>query len=104
MSNSDRLLQRDGDTYRAETMYLLYESLAISRELGMRSLMERVLSRREILRCAGLPFCDGGSHAPCRAVKIITEFQAIDQLDESAFIGGVRHGRKKSDHTPGSIA
>ncbi len=50
MSNSDRLLQRDGDTYRAETMYLLDESLAISRELGMRSFMERVLSRREILR------------------------------------------------------
>lgn len=49
MSNSDRLLQRDGDAYRAETMYLLDESLAISSELGMRPLMERVLSRREIL-------------------------------------------------------
>ncbi len=64
MSNSDRLLQRDGDEDRADAMYLLDESLAIFSELGMRSLMERVLSRREILRCAGLPFCDGGSHGP----------------------------------------
>ncbi len=30
-------------------MSLLDESLSISRELGMRPLMERVLSRREIL-------------------------------------------------------
>ena len=32
------------------TMSLLDESLAISNELGMRPLMERVLSRREILK------------------------------------------------------
>ncbi len=63
MSNADCLLQRGGDEYRADAMYLLDESLAISSELGMRSLMERVLSRREILRCAGL-FCDGGSPGP----------------------------------------
>jgi len=31
-------------------MVLLDEALAISRELGMRPLMERVLSRREILK------------------------------------------------------
>jgi hypothetical protein len=31
-------------------MNLLDESLAVSNELGMRPLMERVLSRREILR------------------------------------------------------
>ncbi len=64
MSNSDCLLQRDGDTYRAETMYLLDESLAISSELGMRSLMERVLSRREILRCAGYRFVMVGAMVP----------------------------------------
>ena len=34
---------------RAKAMSLLDESLSISRELGMRPLMERVLSRREIL-------------------------------------------------------
>jgi tetratricopeptide (TPR) repeat protein len=34
---------------RAKAMALLDEALAISRELGMRPLMERVLSRREIL-------------------------------------------------------
>jgi tetratricopeptide (TPR) repeat protein len=34
---------------RAKAMALLDEGLAISRELGMRPLMERVLSRREIL-------------------------------------------------------
>ena len=64
MSKADCLLQRDGDEDRAEAMYLLDESPAIFSELGMRSLMERVLSRREILRCAGLPFCDGETHGP----------------------------------------
>ncbi len=34
MSNSDCLLQRDGDEYRADAMYLLDESLAISSKLG----------------------------------------------------------------------
>ena len=37
------------DADRAKAMSLLEESLAISSELGMRPLMERVLSRREIL-------------------------------------------------------
>ncbi|MCH8281148.1 MAG: tetratricopeptide repeat protein, partial [Chloroflexi bacterium] len=46
---ADMLLQRDGDGDRAKAMSLLDESLAISSELGMRPLMERVLSRREIL-------------------------------------------------------
>ena len=35
---------------RAKAVCLLDESLATSRELGMRPLMQRVLSRREILR------------------------------------------------------
>ena len=46
---ADLLLQRSGDGDRAKAMSLLDEALAISRELGMRPLMERVLSRREIL-------------------------------------------------------
>ena len=47
---ADTLLQRNepGDGEKATS--LLDESLAISSELGMRPLMERVLSRREILR------------------------------------------------------
>ncbi len=44
------LLQRNGSGYREKAMSLLDESLAISSELGMRPLMERVLSRREILK------------------------------------------------------
>ena len=47
---ADALLERAGDGDRQKAMALLDESLAISRELGMRPLMERVLSRREILR------------------------------------------------------
>ena len=47
---ADTLLQREGDGDREKAMSLLDESLKISRELGMRPLMERVLSRREILR------------------------------------------------------
>ncbi len=46
---ADALRERDSDGDRAKAMVLLDESLAISNELGMRPLMERVLSRREIL-------------------------------------------------------
>ena len=47
---ADMLRERDGEGDRAKAMSLLDESLAISSELGMRPLMERVLSRREILQ------------------------------------------------------
>ena len=47
---ADTLLQRGQPGDREKAMSLLDESLAISTELGMRPLMERVLSRREILR------------------------------------------------------
>ena len=47
---ADTLLQRNGPGDREKAMTLLDESLAISSELGMRPLMERVLSRREILK------------------------------------------------------
>ncbi len=46
---ADCLLQRMGEGDRTKAMALLDESLAISSELGMRPLMERVLSRRELL-------------------------------------------------------
>lgn len=44
------LLKRNNRGDRAKAMALLDESLAISSELGMRPLMERALSRREILK------------------------------------------------------
>ena len=47
---ADMLKERDAEGDRAKAMSLLDESLAISSELGMRPLMERVLSRREILK------------------------------------------------------
>ncbi len=47
---ADTLLQRNEPGDREKAMSLLDESLAISSELGVRPLMERVLSRREILR------------------------------------------------------
>ena len=43
------LWERDGESDRAKAMSLLDESLAISSELGMRPLMERVLFRRELM-------------------------------------------------------
>ena len=46
----DMLLDQSGEGGRVKDISLLDESLAISSELGMRPLMERVLSRREILR------------------------------------------------------
>ena len=47
---ADMLKERDAERDRAKAMSLLDGSLAISSELGMRPLMERVLSRREILK------------------------------------------------------
>ncbi|MFQ6026271.1 MAG: AAA family ATPase, partial [Dehalococcoidia bacterium] len=47
---ADLLLQRNSEGDRAKAMSLLDESLALSTELGMRPLMERVLSRRDILK------------------------------------------------------
>ncbi len=46
---ADTLLQRNNSGDREKAVTLLDESLAISSELGMRPLMERGLSRREIL-------------------------------------------------------
>jgi hypothetical protein len=47
LSPSDALTERDRDGDRERAVSLLNESLAISRDLGMRPLMERVVSRRE---------------------------------------------------------
>ena len=47
---ADMLRERDAEGDRTKAISLLDESLAISSDLGMRPLMERVLSRREILR------------------------------------------------------
>jgi len=47
---TDTLLQRNEPRDHEKAIGLLDESLAISSELGMRPLMERVLSRREILK------------------------------------------------------
>ncbi len=47
---ADTLRQRNDEGDREKAMSLLDESLAIPTELGMRPLMERVLSRREILK------------------------------------------------------
>ena len=47
---ADTLLQRNYPGDRERAMSLLEESLPISSELGMRPLMERVLSSRDILR------------------------------------------------------
>ncbi|MCI0799867.1 MAG: hypothetical protein J4N89_09730, partial [Chloroflexi bacterium] len=46
---ADMLREQSGEGDRGKAISLLDESLAISSELGMRPLMERVLSRREIL-------------------------------------------------------
>ena len=46
---SDVLLQRNGSGDRAKVTTLLDDSLEIASELGMRPLMERVLSRQKIL-------------------------------------------------------
>lgn len=47
---ADLLLQKGSPEDRTKVMSLLDEALTISRELGMRPLMERVSSRREVLQ------------------------------------------------------
>ena len=47
---ADMLRERKNDGDHQKAVSLLDESLAVSTELGMRPLMERVLSRREILK------------------------------------------------------
>ena len=47
---AEMLLERDGDGDNEKATVLLDEALAISQELGMRPLMERVLARRDILK------------------------------------------------------
>lgn len=47
---ADMLLERDGEGDNAKATSLLDESLRISTDLGMRPLMERVLSKRDILK------------------------------------------------------
>jgi len=46
---ADTLREKNGEGDWAQATSLLDESLAVSSELGMRPLMKRVLSRREIL-------------------------------------------------------
>ena len=46
---ADMLRERNGDGDKVLAIALLDESLAISSELGMRPLMERVLARRDFL-------------------------------------------------------
>ena len=47
---ADMLLERNAEGDHDNAMIHLEESLAISTELGMKPLMERVLSRRDILK------------------------------------------------------
>ena len=47
---ADMLLERKDEGDKEKAVAMLDESLAISTELGMRPLMERVLGRREILK------------------------------------------------------
>jgi hypothetical protein len=47
---ADTLLHRNIPADRQKAMSLLDECLRITRDLGMKPLMERALSRREILR------------------------------------------------------
>ena len=48
--NADMLLDRNNEDARNKAVSLLDEVVAIATEDGIRPLMERVLSRREILR------------------------------------------------------
>ena len=54
---ADTMLERDRDGDRAKATSLIDDSLAISNELGMRPLMERVLSRS---RSRGIRHKTGG--------------------------------------------
>ena len=86
---ADLLHERDGDSNRQKAMSLLDESLAISRELGMRPLMERVVALQEhaksqLVKAPAYP--DGLSRREVEVIQLIAAGKSNQQIAEQLFI------------------
>jgi DNA-binding CsgD family transcriptional regulator len=86
---ADALLQRNNLGDRQRAMALLEESLAIARELGMRPLMERVLTRRE--RVESQPdtppsYPNGLSQREVEVLRLIALGRSNREIAEELFI------------------
>ena len=86
---ADVLLQRNGEVDRARAIPLLNESLAISGELGMRPLMERVAARLESMgleQPKASDFPDGLSRREVEVLSLIALGKSNREIGEELFI------------------
>lgn len=86
---ADTLHERDGDGDREKAVSLLDESLAISRDLGMRPLMERVTDR--FARLASLPpapptYPGGLTEREVEVLRLIAHGKTNQEIGEELFI------------------
>jgi DNA-binding CsgD family transcriptional regulator len=86
---SDTLLARNGEEGRAKARSLLDESLAISTDLGMRPLMERVAARRNLVQVepAQAPaFPDGLTQREVEVIRLVALGKTDREIAEDLFI------------------
>ena len=86
---ADTLIQRNGDGDRAKATSLLDESLAISTELGMRPLIDRVTERQERIEAQPLPaltYPAGLSQREVEVLRLIAFGKTDREIAEELFI------------------
>ena len=86
---ADTLLQRNQSGHRAKAITLLDESLAISTELGMRPLMERVTDRLEKAQSQpgkSAQYPDGLTQREVEVVRLVASGKTNQEIADELFI------------------